>query len=126
MNEQGSPARGEPCCRVLWSQACLLYTSLMAAARLDVPTLFLNAGPMLPAAYRGRHWAGNIVTEAVGWKRRGEIEEREFRDIEDLAEPCAGSCAMLGTAKTMCLSLIHIYGGLAVALIQQRPGIGRG
>ncbi len=28
---------------------------LMAAARLDVPTLFLNAGPMLPAAYRGRH-----------------------------------------------------------------------
>lgn len=57
---------------------------------------------MLPATYRGKHWDGNIVTEAVGWKRRGEIDEREFRDIEDLAEPCAGSCAMLGTANTMC------------------------
>lgn len=75
---------------------------LMAAARLDVPALFLNAGPMLPAAYRGKHWDGNIVTEAVGWKRRGEIDEREFRAIENLAEPCAGSCAMLGTANTMC------------------------
>lgn len=75
---------------------------LMAAARLDVPALFLNAGPMLPATYRGRHWDGNIVTEAVGWKRRGEIGEAAFKAIENLAEPCAGSCAMLGTANTMC------------------------
>ena len=75
---------------------------LMAAARLDVPALFLNAGPMLPAIYRGKHWDGNIVTEAVGWKRRGEIGEAAFKAIEDLAEPCAGSCAMLGTANTMC------------------------
>ena len=74
---------------------------LMAAARLDIPAIFLNGGPMLPASFRGRQFDGNIVTEAIGWKRRGEITDREFRDIERLAEPCAGSCAMLGTANTM-------------------------
>ncbi len=78
---------------------------LMAAARLDIPALLLNGGPMLPAVYHGKHYDGNIVTEAVGWKQRGEITEEAFREIENLAEPCAGSCAMLGTANTMgCLS----------------------
>lgn len=74
---------------------------LMAAARLDIPAIFLNGGPMYPAAYQGRHYDGNIVTEAVGWKQLGKIDEKEFEKIERLAEPCAGSCAMLGTANTM-------------------------
>ncbi len=78
---------------------------LMSAARLNLPSLLLNGGPMYPAVYKNRHWDGNIVTEAIGWKRRGEIDEAEFRRIENLAEPCAGSCAMLGTANTMaCMS----------------------
>lgn len=75
---------------------------LMAAARLDIPAVFLNGGPMFPAVYKGKHYDGNIVTEAVGWKQRGKIDEAEFSRIENLAEPCAGSCAMLGTANTMC------------------------
>ncbi len=78
---------------------------LMAAARLDIPAIFCNGGPMMPAAYKGKHYDGNIVTEAVGWKKRGEITQEEFAEIENLAEPCAGSCAMLGTANTMgCLA----------------------
>ncbi len=74
---------------------------LMAAARLDIPALLLNGGPMQPACYNGKHYDGNIVTEAIGWKQRGEITEEEFRRIENLAEPGPGSCAMLGTANTM-------------------------
>lgn len=74
---------------------------LMAGARLNIPSVFLNGGPMMPACYKGKHYDGNIVTEAVGWKQRGEITEEEFAAIENLAEPCAGSCAMLGTANTM-------------------------
>ena len=74
---------------------------IMAAARLDIPAIFLNGGPMYPACWRGKHYDGNIVTEAVGWKRKGEISEEDFREIENLAEPCIGSCAMLGTANTM-------------------------
>lgn len=78
---------------------------LMAAARLDIPALLLCGGPMYPAEYKGKHYDGNIVTEAVGWKQRGDITESEFAEIENLAEPCAGSCAMLGTANTMgCLA----------------------
>lgn len=87
---------------------------LMAAARLDIPTIFCNSGPMMPACYKGKHYDGNIVTEAVGWKQRGEITEEEFREIENLAEPCAGSCAMLGTANTM--------GCLAEAMGMSLPG----
>ncbi len=87
---------------------------LMAAARLDLPAVFCNSGPMMPACYKGKHYDGNIVTEAVGWKQRGEITEEEFREIEDLAEPCAGSCAMLGTANTM--------GCMAEALGMSLPG----
>lgn len=74
---------------------------LMAAARLDIPAIFCNSGPMLPACYKGKHYDGNIVTEAIGWKQRGKISQQEFEEIENLAEPCAGSCAMLGTANTM-------------------------
>jgi len=78
---------------------------LMAAARLNIPSIFCNGGPMLPACYRGKHYDGNIVTEAVGWKKRGLINQDEFTAIENLAEPCVGSCAMLGTANTMsCLA----------------------
>lgn len=75
---------------------------LMAAARLDIPAIMVNAGPMYPAEYKGKHWDGNIVTEAIGWKAKGEIDEQEFRKIEDLAEPTIGSCTMFGTANTMC------------------------
>ncbi|AWH88758.1 dihydroxy-acid dehydratase [Limnobaculum parvum] len=75
---------------------------LMAAARLDVPAILVNGGPMYPAEYKGKHWDGNIVTEAIGWKRRGEISEEEFAHIENIAEPGVGSCTMYGTANTMC------------------------
>ena len=88
---------------------------LMAAARLDIPALLLNGGPMHPASYGGRHWDGNIITEAIGWKQRGEIDQNEFIRIENLAEPCVGSCAMLGTANTM--------GMMAEALGMMLPGM---
>lgn len=87
---------------------------LMAAARLDLPAIFLNGGPMYPARYRGKDYDGNIVTESIGWKQRGEIDAEEFRRIENLAEPCVGSCAMLGTANTM--------GMVAEALGMSLPG----
>lgn len=87
---------------------------LMAAARLNLPAILLNGGPMYPARYHGKDYDGNIVTEAIGWKQRGEIDSREFLKIENLAEPCVGSCAMLGTANTM--------GMVAEALGMSLPG----
>lgn len=87
---------------------------LMAAARLGIPAAFINGGPMYPACYQGKHWDGNIVTEAIGWKNRALISADELDQIEDLAEPGAGSCTMLGTANTM--------GCLAEALGMALPG----
>lgn len=75
---------------------------LMAAARIDVPAIVVNGGPMYPAEYKGKHWDGNIITEAIGWKKQGLIDEEEFAHIEDIAEPGPGSCTMYGTANTMC------------------------
>lgn len=82
---------------------------LMAAARLDIPAIMVNGGPMYPAVYKGKHWDGNIVTEAIGWKKRGEIDEAEFAYIENIAEPGPGSCTMYGTANTMC-SIAEVLG----------------
>ena len=82
---------------------------LMAAARLDIPAIMVNGGPMYPAEYKGKHWDGNIVTEAIGWKKRGEIDEAEFAHIENIAEPGPGSCTMYGTANTMC-SIAEVLG----------------
>ncbi|WP_273319661.1 dihydroxy-acid dehydratase [Vallitalea guaymasensis] len=87
---------------------------LMAAGRLDIPAIFCNGGPMFPASYKGKHYDGNIVTEAIGWKQRRLISEEEFKMIENLAEPCVGSCAMLGTANTM--------GCMAEAMGMSLPG----
>ena len=89
---------------------------LMAAARINIPSVFLNGGPMYPAVYKEKHYDGNIVTEAVGWKQRGELTQEEFEHIENIAEPCAGSCAMLGTANTM--------GCLAEVMGMSLPGSG--
>ncbi len=87
----------------------IVPAQLMAAARLDIPAIFVNGGPMVPAEYQGRHWDGNIVVEAIGWKKRGQIDAAEFRRIEDIAEPGPGSCAMYGTANTMC-ALAEVLG----------------
>ena len=87
----------------------IVPAQLMAAARLDIPAIFVNGGPMAPAQYKGKHWDGNIVVEAIGWKQRGQIDAAEFRRIEDLAEPGPGSCTMYGTANTMC-ALAEVLG----------------
>jgi len=81
---------------------------LMAAARLDLPTIFISGGPMLA----GRHPADPhkkidliSVFEAVGSVRSGSMSEDELVSIEDAACPTCGSCAGMFTANSMnCLT----------------------
>lgn len=87
---------------------------LMAAARLEMPSIFINSGPMKPACYNGKKYDGNIITEAIGWKNQCLINEEEFKNIENLAEPGPGSCSMYGTANTM--------GAIAEAIGMSLPG----
>jgi dihydroxy-acid dehydratase len=78
---------------------------LMAAARLDIPTIVLTGGPMLPGRYHGKKITTTHIREYSGKARKGEISMEELQCIEDSACPGPGSCAMMGTANTMaCLT----------------------
>lgn len=78
---------------------------LMAAARLNIPTIFLPAGPMLPYRYGGKEWVMSDIKEAMGRLKSGEIGPEEFDRIEHETCPTCGVCAMMGTGNTMgCLT----------------------
>jgi len=78
---------------------------LMAAARLNLPTVVVSGGPMLAGRYGGEDADLNTVFEAVGQFAVGKISEAELTAIEQAACPGCGSCAGMFTANTMnCLS----------------------
>ncbi len=74
---------------------------LMAAARLDIPTIMVTAGPMHSGNYRGRRVNLISAFEAVGKVRKGEMSLRELAELETCACPGAGSCQGMYTANTM-------------------------
>jgi len=74
---------------------------LMAAARLDLPSIFVTGGPMLPGKVDGRELIASDVKEAIGRHRSGEISDEQFRQIECEACPGPGACPFMGTASTM-------------------------
>ncbi len=74
---------------------------LMAAARLDLPTVFLYGGSILPGRLGDRALDIVSVFEAVGARSAGAIDEEELSLIEHNACPTAGSCAGMFTANTM-------------------------
>ncbi len=74
---------------------------LMAAARLDIPCIYINGGPMLPGSYRGKRVDIKDVFEAVGSYVKSKITLEELISLERSACPGPGSCAGLYTANTM-------------------------
>jgi dihydroxy-acid dehydratase len=74
---------------------------LMAAARLDVPSVFLYGGSILPGELHGEALDIVSVFEAVGANAVGAISDDELRAIEGAACPGEGSCAGMFTANTM-------------------------
>jgi dihydroxy-acid dehydratase len=78
---------------------------LMAAARLDIPSIVVTGGPMLPGKYKSESIDFINVYEAVGAVNAGKMSEEELLELEKCACPGAGSCAGLFTANTMaCLT----------------------
>ncbi len=75
---------------------------LMAAARVNVPTIVVTAGPMHSGNLRGKRLSlVNDTFEAVGKYKRGLIDDQELKDLEICACPGAGSCQGMYTANTM-------------------------
>jgi len=74
---------------------------LMAAARVDLPSVFLYGGSILPGHYKDQALDIVSVFEAVGACAAGTITENELGEIEKRACPTEGSCAGMFTANTM-------------------------
>ncbi len=75
---------------------------LMAAARVDIPSIVVTAGPMLSGHYKGRRLNLTSDTfEAVGRYKKGLINDDELEALEMCACPGAGSCQGMYTANTM-------------------------
>lgn len=75
---------------------------LMAAARLDIPSIVVTAGPMLSGRLKGKRLSlVNDTFEAIGKYKQGLIKEDELKSLEMCACPGAGSCQGMYTANTM-------------------------
>jgi len=78
---------------------------LMAAARLDIPSIVISGGPMLTGEFQGRKIDLITVFEYVGKVKVGEMTMEELREAEGCACPGIGSCAGMFTANSMnCLT----------------------
>ena len=78
---------------------------LMAAARLNIPTVFVSGGPMLAGRVHGKKTSLSSMFEAVGAKAAGKIDEAELDYYDEHACPTCGSCSGMYTANSMnCLT----------------------
>ena len=74
---------------------------LMAAARVNVPTVFVSGGPMLAGRHNGQNISVSTMFEAAGKVESGQMTPEEMHQMEFQACPGCGSCAGLFTANTM-------------------------
>lgn len=76
----------------------LIPGQLMAAARLDIPSILVTGGPMMPGLWKGKEISTADVNEAV---LDLNFPEEDLREMEDNACPGFGACSIMGTANTM-------------------------
>ena len=78
---------------------------MMAMVRLNVPSVFMSGGSILPGRWQGRDVTVQDVFEAVGKHAVGDMTDAELAELEEVACPSAGSCGGQFTANTMaCVS----------------------
>jgi len=78
---------------------------LMAAARINIPTVFVSGGPMLAGRVQGHKTSLSSMFEAVGAYTAGNMTEEDVREYEQKACPTCGSCSGMYTANSMnCLT----------------------
>lgn len=75
--------------------------AMMAMARLNIPSVFIYGGSIMPGSWRGEDIQIQNVFEAVGQFQSGQIDEEELYQIESHACPGSGSCGGMFTANTM-------------------------
>ena len=84
---------------------------LMAAARINVPTVFVSGGPMLAGHVKGHKTSLSSMFEAVGAYAAGNMSEEDVKEFENKACPTCGSCSGMYTANSMnCLTAVSGMG----------------
>ncbi|WP_447979525.1 dihydroxy-acid dehydratase [Candidatus Nitrospira bockiana] len=78
--------------------------TVMALARLNLPSLMLYGGSIMPGQFQGRSVTIQDVFEAVGTHAAGKMSDAELKDLEDHACPGAGACGGQFTANTMAIA----------------------
>ena len=74
---------------------------MMAMVRLNVPSIFIYGGSILPGSFRGRPVTIQDVFEAVGQHSVGKFSDEDLEELEHIACPSAGACGAQFTANTM-------------------------
>jgi dihydroxy-acid dehydratase len=96
----------------------------MAMARLNLPSVFLYGGTIMPGKFQGRDVTIQDVFEAVGAHARGAMSDADLRELECSACPGEGSCGGMFTANTMAAALeglgISLPGSASVPAIDPR------
>jgi dihydroxy-acid dehydratase len=79
----------------------ILPGMLMAAIRMNLPTLFLTAGAMMPCRLDGKVVTTPDLKEAIGQRNNGKIDQETFLGWQERFCGTSGTCSMMGTANTM-------------------------
>lgn len=103
---------------------------LMAAARVNVPSIFISGGPMLAGRTNGKATDLTSVFEAVGAVKSGKMTLEELDELENSACPTCGSCSGMFTANSMnCLSEVLgmslPFNGTIPAVYSERLGLAK-
>lgn len=103
---------------------------MMAAARVNIPSILVSGGPMLAGRFGGQNVDLNSVFEAVGAVQVGQMDEAELTELENEACPGCGSCSGMFTANSMnclaeALGLALPYNGTALAVSAMRLRIAK-
>jgi len=102
--------------------------SVMALARLDIPSVLLYGGSILPGRYKDRDVTIQDVFEAVGAHAKGEMTDEELTELEDVASPGPGACAGMFTANTMAtafevMGIAPMGSGMVPAVAEERKTV---
>ena len=115
--------RGHSLDGVLFLVGCdkTIPAAAMAAARLDLPSVILYGGSIMPGHVRGRAITIQDVFEAVGAHSAGTIDDAELKEVEVAACPGAGACGGQFTANTMALAMTFL--GLSPMGLNDIPAV---
>jgi dihydroxy-acid dehydratase len=102
--------------------------SVMALQRIDIPSVLLYGGSILPGRWKDRDVTIQDIFEAVGAYEKGDMSEEDLKSLEDVASPGPGACAGMFTANTMAtafevLGIAPMGSGMVPAVADDRGSV---